>query len=422
MKKASTNRIIALLTVILCVGVLLCACGKKTEDPTPTTLANPNYKVTVLDAEGKPYTTGVIVEFHQNGSKVAMVAVNDSGVAEKVMPAGEYTVKLMFTGNADAYYYDTADLVLTAQKPEKTVTLYKAVSGEPNSLAAAGEGATAYPVEVGSTYVKLTAGSRSYFLFTPTEPGTYQFTTSDPAAVIGYYGAPHYVHSSSSVEVKDNAFTISVRSSMIGTSNTGTTVLVIGVDSESVENCILTIRRIGEPEYSVEDEPWTVYNATVSLQPYVLPAGATIAEFDLTAAASAYTLVFNEADGFFHLNTADGPLVLVRLGKDSKYLASFKTILESSGVSKYFYDQDGKFVKKESYSECLMEYIANMDEDNGVYPLTKDLQYIIQQRGDHSGWFDTTSALYLFKDANGSNIPGINPELAWLFMCCYISG
>lgn len=414
------NKLFRLLLLALCLTALLCACGKE-DTPPETTKGDPDYRVSVLDAEGKPYTTGVIVKFCQNGKQIAMVAVDDNGVAGKQMPAGEYTVELMFTGDASAYHYDAENLIVTADKPEITVTLYQATGGETVPLAAAGQNVTAQVVHAGSTFVKLEKGSRNYFLFTPTEAGTYAFSTSDAAAVIGYYGAPHFVQSSSAAEVTDNQFTISVSAGMIGTSNTGTTVLVIGIDSESLESCILSVRRIGDPEYSVADEPWTVYKTTATLVDYKLPEGAKLGEFDLTAATAQYNLVFNEEDGFFHMNSKDGPLVLVRLGKDSKYLACFKTILETSRVSKYFYDENGKFLKKESYSECLLEYIAKMDEDNGVYPLTKDLQYIIQQRADHAGWFDKDAATYLFKDSDGNKVLDINPDLMWLFMCCYIA-
>jgi len=130
----------------------------------------------------------------------------------------------------------------------------------------------------------------------------------------------------------------------------------------------------------------------------------------------------NETDKTYHLNTADGPQVLVRLGAKAevKYLASFETVLERSGVSKYFYDENGEFIKKESYSECLLKYIENVDEESGMYPLTEDLKYIIQSRGDHSGWWSDDDALYLFKNENGEKVPGINADIAWLFMCCYI--
>ena len=139
----------------------------------------------------------------------------------------------------------------------------------------------------------------------------------------------------------------------------------------------------------------------------------------LDSETGKYNLILG-SDGFYHLGSAEGPVVLVRLGKDSKYLACFQTILDNSGVSRYFFHEDGSFIKKVSYSECLLEYIANMDEETGVYPLTEDLKHIIQQRGEYVGWFDTNSSLYLFEDANGVPIPGVNPEISWLFMCCYL--
>jgi hypothetical protein len=182
----------------------------------------------------------------------------------------------------------------------------------------------------------------------------------------------------------------------------------------------LTIKRVGDPIKTIEDEPWTIYETTADLKEYTLPEGATLGEFDLTSSTDAYNIVFNEDDGFYHLGSANGPLVLVRLAEDCEYIACFKTILDRSGVSRYFFDDDGKFVKKESYSESLLEYIACVDENEGVYPLTEDLKYIIQQRGEYVGWWDPESATYLFKDMDGNNLTDINNEIAWLLMCCYI--
>ena len=164
-----------------------------------------------------------------------------------------------------------------------------------------------------------------------------------------------------------------------------------------------------------------MYQKTATLTEYKLPEGAKLGEFDLTASTDTYNIVLNEQDGFYHLNTADGPLVLVYLGVNAspKYLVSFETVLERSGVSKYFYDDNGDFVKRESYDDCLRAYIANVDEDTGLYPLTEDLKYIIQSRGEHSGWWGDNDALYLFKDENNNKIPDINAEIAWLFMCCF---
>ncbi len=413
MKK--TNRIRTLLLVAaLVIGMLLmAACTQEPELPAETT-----YKVTITDANGTPYTTGVVVRFLKDGQQAAMQVVNEQGVAEKTLATGAYTVELQFTGDANDYYYDSTSLKLTADKPELTVTL-AARAGEAVPLLYGENGVTTYAhgVGVGSTYVELEDG-RNYFLFTPQTPGMYRFTTTDDTAVIGYYGAPHFVQELSAAEVVDNSFSISVRASMIGTNGTGTTVIVVGIDKGDNDSCMLNIVRTGDPEHSIEDEPWFVYEKTTDLELYALPQNALLNNFDLTL---DYTLVYNTEDGFYHLNTADGPLVLVHLVEDSEYLASYNTILENTGVVKYFFDEDGKFDKKESYSECLREYIQNSDEERGLYPLTEDLKYIIQQSGDHSGWFDENKSTYLFKDENGNILPGINPEISWLFMCCYIA-
>jgi len=406
MKKQFRASLCLLLAVLLCLPMALTSCG------------SPAYRVTVKDALGNPYTSGVVVKFMKDGQPAGMQVVDENGVAEKELEPGDYTVELSFTSDDVTYHYDTGDLTLSDSRRELTVELAQAVSGDPTSLMAETQSHDAYGVSTGCTYVTLKKGERNYFLFTPTVAGKYEFSLPGSTATLGYYGAPHYVQSLNMAEPEDGKFFVSVKASMIGTNGTGTTTLVLGVDAGDNENCVLAIQRIGEPDRTIEDEPWNVYQKTVTLNKYTLPAGAKLSEFDLTAAT--YKLVLNDKDGFYHLNTADGPLVLMRLGKKSQYLDDFKTILEHSGVVKYFFDENENFVKKESYSECLLEYIGQMDEDAGVYPLTEDLKYIVQQRADHSGWFDPEDSLYLFKDAAGNNIAGINPDNCWLFMCCYI--
>ena len=410
------------LALLLSIAMMLSACGGQTS--TGETTANSGeitYSVAVVDALGNPWTDGVIVRFLQGGQQAAMQVADAGGVAEKALPAGEYNLELMFTDENGQYYYDQSDadaLTLTAEKTSLQVELSFIPTAEPETLVVENKEYQAYPVGVGGTYVDLIPGERTYFLFTPTEPGTYEFSMVGDAEKIGYYGGTFFVQSESVAEVVDNVFTLSVRAGMIGTEGS-TAVMVLGIDAGSAENCTLTITRTGDPEHTVEDEPWHVYQPTAELAPYTLSASASLKEFDLTASSGTYNLVLNEKDGFYHLDSADGPLVLVSLGVDGTYLDCFQTILDRSGVTKYFYDDAGEFIKKESYTECLLQYIENMDEKSGVYPLTEDLKYIIQQRGDHVGWFDKTSSSYLFVDKNGMPLDGINPEISWLFMCSY---
>ena len=415
MKTFKKISILAVAIALMCVAALLGSCGEET--PAETT-----YKVTVKNALGDPYTSGVIVQFHQNGSQIAMQACNENGVAEKVLATGEYDVKLSFTDTEKAYYY-SEDLKVSAENAEIEVIMANKLTAEPSVIYTQDGEFDVYALSEGCTYVQVTSEHRNYFTYAPAQAGNYEISIVDGAnATIGYYGAPHFVQSMSVAEVKDNKFTVSVSASMIGTGDSGTSTYVIGIDAldESVKNCVIGIKRIGDPIKTIEDEPWIIYETTADLVEYSLPADAEIAEFDLTASTDTYNLVYNENDGFYHLDSADGPLVLVRLAEDCDYIACFQTILDRSGVSKYFFDEDGNFEKKISYSECLLEYIACVDEVEGVYPLTEDLKHIIIERGDYVGWWNPESSSYLFKDVDGNNLTDINNDIAWLLMCCYI--
>lgn len=409
----------ALCALLLCMSTLLAACGGEQAAANPS--GGIEYVVKVVDGSGTPYTSGIIVQFMKNGEKAALQTIDENGVAAKSLAAGDYTVELMFTGDASEYYYEQEGLTLTASQPELEVVLARNITTEAQTLHVEGNACEAYNVSDGSTHVKLIPDSRNYFLFTPTTAGTYEFSVSDETAVLGYYGAPHFVQSVSAAELVDGKFTMSIKASMIGTGDTGTTVVVVGIDAGEAEECTLTIERIGEPAWDVSDEPWTIYQATTPPTAYSLPAGASLQKFDIMAESGTYNLVLNEADGFYHLNSADGPLVLMYLGEDVQYLDCFKTILDHTGVNRYFFDDNGEFIRKENYVDCLLQYIECMDEDKGVYPLTEDLKYILQMEGEDSGWFDPEGSLYLFKDDNGMNIDGINNEISWLFMCCYIA-
>ena len=46
---------------------------------------------------------------------------------------------------------------------------------------------------------------------------------------------------------------------------------------------------------------------------------------------------------------------------------------------------------------------------------------ILQNNGEYQGWWNE-DGYYIFVDADGNKVPGINKDIAWLFMCCYIQG
>lgn len=409
-----------LLAVCMLLSVMLfAACGSDAQVET-TSGADDGYKVKIVDGTGNPYTSGVIVRFMKGSEQVAMQKIDENGVATKDLEKGDYTVELMFTDNAEKYYYEQEDLKLTAEKTELEIVLYYTADAETQTLTAQGKEYEAHKVAVGSTYVNLTAGERNYFLFTPTEAGTYQFSTEGEGLQIGYYGAPHFVQEHNAAEdLKDNTFTLSIKAGMIGAEGSGTTVLVVGIDSESATECVLNIERTGDPAWSVEDEPWTEYVCKNEIKPFTLDIkdGQKLTYVDIRGKSADYKVVFNEKDGYYHLNDENGPVIYINLGKDAPNV-SLEVVIKGDGtaggapIRHYFFDEDGEFIKREDYTNILSTYFENMDKEYKVYPLNEDLVYIIENAC--SGWWTSDDPNYIFE--------GCNPELGWLFACCYIEG
>jgi hypothetical protein len=119
----------------------------------------------------------------------------------------------------------------------------------------------------------------------------------------------------------------------------------------------------------------------------------------------------DELEGVSH-GDSPFPLVLARLAEPNQYLDSFKTILDNTAIRRYFFEADGTFIRKEEYSNCVLEYLQYVDEDAGVYPLTEDLMYIIRQHGDYAGWYDKDGQNYLF---DGEEVLEGN---GWMFLLC----
>lgn len=427
-----------LCTVFIIAALAFSACGNNETDPTSTSentgtsKGNITYKVTVVDGFGVPYTEKIIVKFMQNGTQSAMAIVDENGSVEKSLAAGEYAIEIDTTENGVSCYYDIEKAIVTPETAQLQLTMAYTASGEQIAFTATSQSTEtskdylAYPVGVGSTHVALDPEDRTYVVFVPSEGGTYQFSVMDQAADIGYYGAPHFVQENSLEEVSDNRFTISVPDGGISSDTSGTTRLVIGLDSkDAAKDAILNIQRIGDVEWSIMDEPWSTYQPKTEIVPYVAPEGIAFKSFDLTAPSVAYKLVLNGADGYYHLNNADGPVVYVQLANEA-YGISMKNmvgeivyvdgVLMQSGVTsfRYMYDNGSEDFFKEDYTDLMRQYVTNRDPKTGVYPMTADLYYALTMGTKFIGWCDPENANYRFE-----TVPGINNEISWLFLCVY---
>lgn len=410
--KAITKLLAAVM--VLSMMLSLCACGGGSH--TDNGMAN--YEVKVLDGQGKPLTSGVIVKFLKDGQQVAMQPVNGDGVAAKELAKGDYTVELVFTNSEQSGHYDTSVATLSAEKTSLELSLINSV-GDPNyDLVVGGEDYKAFVVQAGSTHVPVKKSVRNYYVFTPTEAGTYVFGVDNADIKVGYYGAPHFVQEHSAIDVVDNKVTLSISASALGGS------YVIGLDGADADtDATLSINRIGDPQETISDKPWTEYKTTHTPTPYKLTLnGKSLKYIDIKGKTEDAKIVFNNNDGFYHFGTADGPVVLMHLGKKAPYF-SLQIVIEGDGlgggspIREYFFDGNGtnveNFVKKEDYTEILRTYFANMDPDAGVYPLTKDLEYII--KNGCKQWWDKNDP-----DYSEFSITDCNAEIGWMFALCYV--
>ena len=405
----------ALAVLMLCSVLSACAQSQPSKNPSNPTDGNENalYQVTVYGADGKLATTGVVVKFMQNGEQVAMETVDASGVAAKELPKGDYTVELRFMDDDVKYYFDQSDMTLTKTKTQMTIRLCLEQSTEGQTVYVEDFEYTAYPLSTGNTYVTLKPG-RNYFLYIPSESGEYELFTDNATYETGYYGSVHYIQNvNQGKEAPNNGTALSLSADMVGADME----FVIGVDNPGTEDVQVVLHAVRVSDYIDTSVPNVIYEKTHAVTPWTQPVGKQIKKFDITAIVP-YNLVLNEKTGFYHLNSVAGPLVVVFLGsKADMYipqLASFQTILENAGVKAYFQNPDGTYDRCEVYSDCLAEYIACTDQNTGVYPLTEDLMYIIQQHGGYSGWWDITGERYIFGDTK------VNEKNAWLFMCGYL--
>lgn len=360
-----------------------------------------NYSIKVVDYQQTPITD-VQVMFWSGDTMMAMKSVDTQGVANAKLTPGDYTVTLAFASGD--YYVDESALLLTEANPSNQILVANRLSEYKNCYF----DSNTYIVDMGGSYAEMQADVINYFLFTPDVAGQYRISVSGGKADLSYWGGNvNFVFDlTSNTDYDGTAFTLNVKESYLGAD------YIIGITG--VESCILQIIRVGEPILGAEDLPFDVYEATTTPQAFSISKedGEKLTYIDVTKSTGSYKIVYNAVDGFYHLNSTSGPILYANLGGNAPYL-SVATMLGTAGLRCYFYEGD-TIVKKEDYYDCMMAYVDCIDSKYGIYPLTEDIKYIIQNYGEFVGWWDENSYAYLFSGEK------VNKELGWLFMCCYV--
>lgn len=440
--------IIAIALILTC-AVALVACdgtsekptGKPTSAPTDAPLDQPtqsptngktNYSIEFVDYKGETMTSFSGVVTYSDGT---VAAVLSKGKATFEADNGEYNLSFDIT-SADGYEYDE-ECTLTAENNEAKITVYNRVTDTNKDFYASEYGA-GY-VHEGATYVKLRGvtsseyeGERSFFIFKPQRDGIYKISViSDKEVSVGYYGGSVLtVFPNSLLDVVDNTVEYPIHKSSIGADSS--VVCIIGLTTDgSAKDAVLVIERVADMPVTFADIAWNIPSLDGELAQHRLTyQNKTVTLNNLDLMDENLTLVMGE-DGFYHLGDANGPIVYVRISANVDYfgfytdeesgtqkpnMASFATIIETGRMCRYFSDEDGKPLRKESYNEIIEKY-KEVADASGIYPLDEMLEYVIKQHGEHAGWwnYDSENNLYDLYEVEKPPV-----ENAWLFAACTV--
>ena len=448
MKKIHLMLILLTLTFALiftsCNGEL---CSHKDEDnnlvcdtcgealPDPNLDGKIIYKITVIDANGEA-CPNIIVELYSGEKKIATKMTNTEGIVkcseEHPVKAEKdpFTVKLI-SPDGKTLTYDEAKAVIADGAEEITLQLFRSGADLPAEHLSfnGGEESSPAPIMTDGKYMIDFKAGGNYFVFYPSVRGQYKISvsgfTEGVSSTIGYFGSPHFVQSQNvasvdgtgEVFIKDGDLFLNIRAFNVGEDYYSSSRYVLRVDTTADATAFIEIKCVDKNlPLSKEELPWEDCILPADPAPFVPDFSVDSAE-ELTPVPLTdpdFKAVFNENDGFYHVGTADGPVIFVKLSVDSEYLASFKKMMETTQFCGYVYDDNGNLLAKKNYHGMMEKYITAAG-DFGVYPLTPYLKDAITTIGNAWGWYkDGANNIF-----TGIVMSPVVPENAYLFACCY---
>lgn len=398
-----------------------------------------DYTVTVLDGNGQPVTGNVTVTWQgENGTATKTVTTADGTVTAQLLP-GSYQVILTLTGTWADYKYTSVTVTETtaAVTVELTPPAAEAVLEETyvGSFLQVGLGNTFATLNSSQPNYAVYEGTAYCFFFCPiTEEGVYTFTTSN-GAPISVWGTGSFFLSKQPAD-ENNVATQIVKASNL---YEGLAVYFAVEVTGSHADTIIQIKNTGKAEMTYLDAPYIIFKGTMTPEVTVKDGKpAAIAEnifkLDLGDKTITYVDMLNDKpvlgeDGYYHLGTADGPILYVNLGSAAPHysMASLVGVIGQFGTSlrKIFLDEDNNPIAtgdpeypflKEDYTDAMTAYCLHADPSTGLYPLTEDLAYMLLHGGEAKEWYDPASVNYLFAGTEKD----VDPELLWMFAVCYL--
>ncbi len=378
-----------------------------------------DYTVRAVDAFGNELEVSVIVEMFKDGVSLGEKPMRH-GTTVFNLEEGDYTFTV--SPMEGEFYYDEEACTLSADETEKTVTLYTYADGTQRQTIYIYDYDVlehvpydAVHIGEGGVYVEIDRPEMSYFIFTPTRGGIYKISCeSNEEVFIGNFGGNiHFING----EAETTSFELTVRDDSVNIGNEGgTTQCIIGVRSEDVRGCVVKIQRIGDAEKDMEYTVVQIDKNAIKVDNYI---NSEFVVFDVTDPTQK--AVYSEKDGYYHLNSEDGPVLYIRLTPETDEEESFTALpslisihnVGGNNFLKYVKDEDGKLIRIDYYNEMILAY-GELCGTKGLYPLNEQLATAVKIIGEQRGWFDTDKEF-----AFGENAANIVAENAWLLYCVY---
>lgn len=253
------------------------------------------------------------------------------------------------------------------------------------------------PLVVGDNEVPVSSMyTYTIYEFVAPEAGVYEITiTSTTGGVISYWGNnPDFVNK----QGEGGSYVEAIATD-------ANQPIMVGLADVEGSTCTLTVVKTGGYNGGSGNVESKDYENTKTPSDYTLAGNADDYEYVNIDDATVDKAVLG-TDGYYHLNSADGPLLLVDLNDEwmNLYAAAFEGRLNENIL------EDGKVVEKINYSAALLAYYECADVKTGMYPMTADLKAILEKVGASMGWYESYGII-------GAEV---DTEDNWMFCTLYI--
>lgn len=233
------------------------------------------------------------------------------------------------------------------------------------------------------------------FEFAPTETGKYTITSENSTlGIVGYVWVDEY-------KLTDEF--VCENTIVWNCTDVGQSIYVAVVSEDNIAN--ITMEKADAEIHTI---PTVYYENTVKPEEFVFTWDETLLEYVDTFDGVVDEAVLG-ADGYYHLNSEDGPILFVDL--DDAELGVSLAAVNNYGKLSYVEYADGEAVGQIVFNDAYMEYAACADGNTALYPLTDDLIIMYALVGMQNDWYS----------GNGFVTVG-DADDAWMFACYYVDG